>query len=71
MKSLAQARVKRARAVELAVEGHSYEEIAQRVGYSNRGSAHRAVFCRRDPCTHSKSNCRRASLIVRHLRHRP
>lgn len=44
MQSLAQARLKRARAVELAVEGYSYEEIARRVGYTNRGSAHRAVF---------------------------
>ena len=44
MKTLAQARLKRARAVELAVEGHSYEEIARQVGYTHRGSAHRAVF---------------------------
>ncbi len=34
---------RRARAVELAIEGHTYEQIADAVGYSNRGSAHRAV----------------------------
>lgn len=44
MRSLAEARIKRARAVELAAEGRSYDEIAQAVGYSHRGSAHRAVF---------------------------
>lgn len=44
MKSLAEARLKRVRALELVGEGKSYEEIAQAVGYSHRGSAHRAVF---------------------------
>jgi hypothetical protein len=44
LKSMAQARVKRTRAVELALEGRSYDEIARSVGYTNRGSAHRAVF---------------------------
>ncbi len=44
MKSLVHARLKRTRAVQLAAEGHSYEEIARVVGYSHRGSAHRAVF---------------------------
>ena len=44
MRNLAEARIKRARAVELAAEGMSYGEIAQAVGYSHRGSAHRAVF---------------------------
>jgi hypothetical protein len=43
MQSLAQARWKRVRAVELAVEGKSYAEIARQVGFSHRGSAHRAV----------------------------
>ena len=40
----AQAQVKRARAVELAAGGMSYDEVARAVGYSHRGSAHRAVF---------------------------
>ncbi len=44
MKSLAEARIKRTRAVELAAQGMSYDEIAAEVGYSHRGSAHRAVF---------------------------
>ena len=44
MKALAQARIKRVRALELVAEGKSYDEIAQAVGYSHRGSAHRAVF---------------------------
>ena len=44
MKSLAQARIKRVRALELVAEGKSYDEIALAVGYSHRGSAHRAVF---------------------------
>ncbi|WP_158604502.1 hypothetical protein [Nocardioides mangrovicus] len=37
------ARLKRVRAVELLAEGSSYEEIARQVGFTNRGSAHRAV----------------------------
>ncbi len=44
MKSMAQARIKRTRAVELATQGMSYDDIAHEVGYSHRGSAHRAVF---------------------------
>ena len=44
MKSLAQARIKRARAVELVAEGKTYEEVARAVGFTNRGSAHRAVY---------------------------
>lgn len=44
MKSLAEARIKRVRALELLSEGNSYEEVARAVGYSHRGSAHRAVF---------------------------
>ena len=43
MKSLAQARVKRVRAVQLLIEGRNYDEIARAVGYSHRGSAHHAV----------------------------
>lgn len=43
MRSLAEARLKRVRAVELLAAGHSYDEIARAVGFSNRGSAHRAV----------------------------
>src|SRR4051794_38225172 len=43
MKSLAEAKLKRARAVELASEGKSYDEIARLAGYRHRGSAHRAV----------------------------
>lgn len=44
MRSLAEARIKRARAVELASEGMSYDEIAKAVGYAHRGSAYKAVF---------------------------
>ena len=44
MKSLAQARLKRARAVGLVADGKSYTEVAEAVGYRHRGSAHRAVF---------------------------
>lgn len=43
MRSFAQARLKRVRAVELLAQGRNYDDIAQAVGYSNRGSAHRAV----------------------------
>jgi hypothetical protein len=43
VKSLAQARAKRARAVELLIDGLSYDEIARQVGFTHRGSAHRAV----------------------------
>lgn len=44
MKSIAQSKLKRARAVELVAAGKSYDEVAEAVGYSHRGSAHRAVF---------------------------
>ena len=43
MKSLAEARLKRARAVALVAEGKSYDEVAREAGYAHRGSAHRAV----------------------------
>lgn len=44
MKSLALARLKRTQAVELVAQGMSYDQVAKAVGYSHRGSAHRAVF---------------------------
>jgi transposase len=34
---------RRARAVELALAGHSYDQIAEQIGYSNRGTAWRVV----------------------------
>lgn len=34
---------RRARAVELATQGHTYEEIASEVGYANRGTAYKVV----------------------------
>lgn len=34
---------RRIQAVELALAGHSFDDIAQRIGYSNRGTAWRAV----------------------------
>lgn len=37
------AKWRRARCVELALAGHSYDEIALAVGYQNRGTAWRAV----------------------------
>ena len=37
------AKWRRARCVELALAGHSYDEIALEVGYQNRGTAWRAV----------------------------
>lgn len=43
MRTLAVAQHKKARAVELLLEGRSYDDIAHRVGYAHRGSAHRAV----------------------------
>jgi gamma-glutamyl:cysteine ligase YbdK (ATP-grasp superfamily) len=43
VRTLALARHKQARAVELLLEGRSYEDIARLVGYTHRGSAHRAV----------------------------
>ena len=44
MRTLASARLKRIRALELAARGLSYDEVARAVGYSHRGSAYRAVF---------------------------
>jgi transposase-like protein len=43
MRSKADARLKRSRAVELAKAGYTYDEIAREVGFSHRGSAYRAV----------------------------
>lgn len=43
MRSVAEARAKRVKAVELAEAGCTYDEIAEKVGYSHRGSAYRAV----------------------------
>ena len=43
MRSLAEARIKRSRAVELLQAGCSHDQIARQVGFTNRGSAHRAV----------------------------
>ena len=34
---------RKAKAVELAVEGHTYDTIAREVGFANRGTAHRVV----------------------------
>ncbi len=34
---------RRARAVELATQGHTYDQIASEVGYANRGTAYRVV----------------------------
>ena len=34
---------RKARAVELAVEGHTYDTIAREVGFANRGTAYRVV----------------------------
>lgn len=42
-RSKSTARLKRIRAVELLSQGLSYDEIARQVGFSHRGSAHRAV----------------------------
>src|SRR5688500_5306118 len=44
MRPMAQAKWRRTRAVELAVQGLSYDAIAKEVGFSHRGSAHRAVI---------------------------
>jgi hypothetical protein len=43
MRSVAEARLRRVRALELLANGCSYDEIARQVGFSHRGSAHRAV----------------------------
>lgn len=43
MRSLAQAQLKRTRAVELLAAGCNYDEIARQVGFTSRGSAYRAV----------------------------
>lgn len=34
---------RKAKAVELAVEGYTYDTIAKQVGFANRGTAHRVV----------------------------
>ena len=34
---------RKARAVELRIEGCGYDDIAREVGYANRGTAHRVV----------------------------
>lgn len=34
---------RRARAVELATQGHTYNQIASEVGYANRGTAYKVV----------------------------
>ncbi len=44
MRSLAMAKLKRVRALELVAQGMSYDAVARAVGYRHRGSAHRAVF---------------------------
>ena len=59
MRSVANARLKRTRAVELLSAGYSYEEIARGVGYTNRGSAYRAV---------SKALSERQAEHIDHLR---
>jgi len=43
MRTIATARLKRTRAVELVAQGMSYEEVARAVGYGHRGRAHRAL----------------------------
>lgn len=43
-KSKSKALAKREEAVRLFNEGHSFDEIAQRVGYGHRGTAHTAVM---------------------------
>lgn len=43
LRGRARAKWRRNRAVELAMAGHSYDEIAELVGYANRGTAWRAV----------------------------
>src|SRR5690349_14215605 len=43
-KSKSKALAKRAEAVRLFNEDHSFDEIAHRVGYSHRGTAHTAVM---------------------------
>jgi hypothetical protein len=59
MRSIAQARLKRSRAVELLAEGCDYEEIARQIGYTNRGSAWHAV---------SKALSERQAENIDHLR---
>jgi len=44
VRTFATARLRRVRALELAAEGRSYDEVARLVGYRHRGSAHHAVF---------------------------
>lgn len=43
MKTRAHSLIKRTHAVELLAQGYNYDEIARAVGFTNRGSAHRAV----------------------------
>lgn len=43
MSTIAEARSKRFRAMELCAEGYSYDSIAFQIGYANRGAAYRAV----------------------------
>lgn len=38
-----EADIRRRKAIELAVDGHTYEEIADQLGYSSRQAAHRDV----------------------------
>ncbi len=44
MSSQALAQWRKCRAVELMVEGKTYDQIARAVGYANRGTAHRLVM---------------------------
>jgi transposase-like protein len=43
VRTIAAARHKKVQAVELMLAGNSYDDIARQVGYTHRGSAHRAV----------------------------
>ncbi len=56
---MATAAWRKARAVELALQGHSYDAIAAEVGYANRGTAWRTV---------SKALAERADIAVEDLR---
>ncbi len=42
-RSQALARYRRARAVELVLEGRTYQQVADELGYANRGTVHRLV----------------------------
>src|SRR4051812_33274734 len=65
MKSLAHARLKRTRAVELLAKGCTYDEIARRVGYAHRGSAHRAVAKALREREAESIDCLRATQLTR------